>query len=194
MSRETKLLDIYEDYRSDPAFAHLRSYTSGIRLVPGEGTVTPIVLVIGEAPGATENTHVRPFVGAAGKVLRAMMAQVGLSLDNTFITNVVKYRPPGNRKPTNREIEASRPYIRREWRTIGRPPIILTAGATALFAILDRPSAMGKTAGSPQLLRDERTWLYPMFHPSYVLHNERFRPEYIKQWNNFFHWLEEFRG
>lgn len=189
MSRETKLIDLYEEYGEDPAFEHLRTYTSGIRLVAGEGDTHPRVLVVGEAPGAVENTRGRPFVGASGRVIRELMAQCGLDRSNAFITNVVKYRPPGNRVPTTEEIETSRPYLRREWKILGRPQVILTAGATALTAILSSYTAMGKVAGIPRLLPDGKTWLYPMFHPAFALRNKRFRPEFTRQWNEFNEWL-----
>lgn len=193
MSRAMKLLNLYEEYREDPAFEHLRSWTSGIKLVQGEGTTAPKAMLLGEAPGATENTLGRPFVGPAGRVLRSLMAQVGLTTDNSYITNAVKYRPPGNRPPTPAEIEASRPYIRREWKIIGRPRIIITLGATALFAILGQSQAVSKVAGDPQAL-DEKTWLYPMFHPSYALRNPRFKPEIVRQWNDLLDWMERNNG
>lgn len=200
MSRQAKLIDLYEEYSEDPAFKHLRVYTSGIKLVPGEGSTAPRVMVIGEAPGATENSRGRPFVGASGRVIREMIAQCGLSTiewypngirkdANAFITNVVKYRPPGNRTPTPEEIEASRPYLRKEWKIIGRPRVILTAGVTALMAILSHREAMGKVAGVPQLLPDNRTWLYPMYHPAFPLRDKRFRPEFAQHWNDFNDWL-----
>lgn len=206
MSREAQLIDLYEECREDPdpALEFLRSYTTGVRLVPGEGSVRPRVFIIGEAPGATENLRVRPFVGASGRVLRDLMAQCHLHTDefyeggtglrrdsNTFITNAIKYRPPGNRTPTEAEIEASRPYLRREWKILGAPPVIVTAGSVALFAILSRRSAVGKMAGVPQLLPDDKTWLYPMFHPSFALQNKRFRPVIAEQWNEFSGWLTE---
>lgn len=191
--RRTGLLDLYESYREDPAFEHLRSYTSNIRLVEGEGSVCPRILVVGEAPGATENVQGRPFVGASGRVIRSMMAQIGLSEKSWFITNVVKYRPPGNRAPTPEEIEASRPYLRREWKILGRPKVIVTAGATALTAILSCREPMGRVAGVPHALPDGKTWLYPMFHPAFALRDRRFRPEFTRHWEEFSRWLDEMK-
>lgn len=208
MSREAQLIDLYEQYRSDPhsALEYLRSYTSGVRLVPGEGSVRPRVLIIGEAPGAVENNKGRPFVGASGRVLRDLMDQcslhtteyyeggTGIRKDaNTYITNSVKYRPPGNRTPTQEEIDASRSYLRAEWKILGRPPVILTLGAPALFAILSRRASVGKAAGVPVLLPDEKTWLYPMFHPSFALQHKPLRPVIAAQWNEFHTWLGETR-
>jgi len=102
--------DIYEDIREDPLFEHLR--TAHIRLVPGIGSQSATYLLVGEAPGATENTKGRPFCGASGRVLDQLMGVAGISVTetigqdgirrdaNAWLTNVVKYRPPGNRTPT----------------------------------------------------------------------------------------------
>lgn len=208
MSREARLIDLYEQYRSDPhpALERLRSYSPGVRLVPGEGSVRPRALIVGEAPGAYENTHGRPFIGASGRVLRVLMNQCGLYTTehyeggagirkdaNTYITNSVKYRPPGNRTPTDEEIDASRSYLRAEWKILGRPPVILTAGAPALYAILSRRAAVGKAAGVPVLLPDDKTWLYPMFHPSFALQHKTLRPAIAAQWNDFHDWLIEMK-
>ena len=82
--------------------------------VPGEGSLEPKVFFIGEAPGRSEDKQGKPFVGAAGRVLTELLNSIGLSREEVYITNVVKCRPPGNREPTEAEIEACAPYLIRQ--------------------------------------------------------------------------------
>jgi uracil-DNA glycosylase len=179
------LADIYEDYRADRSFDHLR--TPGIVLVPGEGSSRPAVLIVGEAPGATENTERRPFVGASGRVLRSLITDVaGLRPDEYFITNTVKYRPPGNRTPTRSEMSASIPYLRREWATLGRPRIIVAVGGTALSALKPVHAKIGTLSHAGRAFPlAAGVELWPMIHPAFGLRNPNARPEMEKHWDAF---------
>jgi uracil-DNA glycosylase family 4 len=176
------LADVYEAYRSDRRFDHLR--TEGIVLVPGEGSSRPKVLIVGEAPGATENTQRRPFVGASGRVLRSLIEDSAeLESQQYFITNTVKYRPPGNRLPTRDEIEASKPYLRQEWSALGGPSIIVAVGAAALLALKPPQSKINTLshAGVPVSLTNGAA-LWPMIHPAYGLRNPNVRPDMEAHW------------
>ncbi len=98
--------------------------------VPGEGPLDTRVMVVGEAPGRKEDERGRPFVGPAGKLLDKLLELAGLKRSQVYITNVVKCRPPGNRDPTDEEIEACLPYLLRQIRLI-KPRLIIAVGRHA---------------------------------------------------------------
>lgn len=202
----TDLVDVYDEYRTDPAFDLLRRPGAGIRLVGGEGAERgALAMVVGEAPGATENTQGRPFVGASGRVLRQCMELAGLRVDgerivsgndrpaNAFITNVVKYRPPGNRTPLLPEIAASLPYLRQEWAAIGRPRTIVACGGVAKIAFLPEAGAVTQLIGRPHELADGRTTLWVMYHPSFILRqkSDTVREAYESNWEVLGKWLAQ---
>jgi len=187
------LPDIYDAYRGDRRFDHLR--TQGIVLVPGEGSSRPNVFIVGEAPGAMENTHKRPFVGASGAVLRSLIKDsAGLEEHDWFITNVVKYRPPGNRTPEPEEVAASVPYLRREYSALGSPAVLVAIGGTAFDALWPsgwaRHGGILKYAGRPQSLPNGKA-LWPMIHPAYGLRNAAARPTMEEHWTQFGIWYRE---
>ena len=135
--------DVWEDYVADPAFATLRR--PGIRLVPGRGqTSHPRAMLVGEAPGALENLHGRPFIGPWGILLGRMMQVAGLSWADVYATQVVKYWPPldnGSHRPSEDVIVAGASYLRREYAAV-QPDCIVAIGAVAhsvlvlIYAIL----------------------------------------------------------
>jgi DNA polymerase len=184
------LPEVYEDYRSDPAFDHLR--TDSIILVPGEGSPRPRIFIVGEAPGAYENTMKRPFVGASGIALRSLMEDTaGLDAVDWFLTNTVKYRPPGNRTPTPEEIEASKPYLRAEYAAVGSPPVLVAVGNPARQALAPHLEAgIRGLAGKPYGLAAGR-FLWPMVHPRYALTNRGYRPTMEEHWEAFGNWFRE---
>jgi uracil-DNA glycosylase family 4 len=103
--------------------------------VPGEGSPVTELMFIGEAPGRFEDHHGKPFVGSAGKILESALMKVNIPRSRIFITNVVKCRPPGNRKPKHKEIEACRQYLNRQISLIN-PKIICILGSTAYSSLL----------------------------------------------------------
>jgi DNA polymerase len=144
--------------------------------VPGEGVARPLVMVIGEGPGADEDASGRPFVGRAGKLLDDMLAsrgQIGLYRDkNCFIANVVKCRPPGNRDPLPEETAACAPFLARQIRLL-KPLIILTVGRVPTQRLLDTDTGIGKLRGR---FHDYRGIpLLPTYHPSALLRNEELK-------------------
>jgi DNA polymerase len=129
-SRKDALLSLYREYGRDPAFDHLRAY--GSNLVGGCGPLTAKIMLIGEAPGKTEDNELTPFVGKAGKILEeVLLPAAGLKREQVFITNTVKYRPPDNRTPTPAEVEASKSYVGRELLIIN-PDITVLMGRPTL--------------------------------------------------------------
>jgi DNA polymerase len=141
--------------------------------VPGEGVERPLVMVIGEGPGADEDAAGRPFVGRAGKLLDDMLAsrgQIGLYRDkNCFIANVVKCRPPENRDPLPEEAAACASFLARQIALL-KPLIILTVGRVPTQKLLDTEEGIGRLRG--RFHDYQGIPLLPTYHPSALLRNE----------------------
>jgi DNA polymerase len=140
-------------------------------LVPGEGSATAKVVLVGEAPGAREDESGRPFVGGAGKLLDRLLEEAGLDREDVFITNVVKARPPGNRDPKADEIAHHLPWLEAQLAAI-RPRLLVPLGRHALVRFA--PGAKITQAHGRVIERDGRT-LFPMFHPAAALRNPKLR-------------------
>ena len=136
--------------------------------VPGEGPVRAAILLVGEAPGRDEDASGQPFVGRAGRVLDSALAAAQLPRDSVFITNVVKCRPPGNRRPKPDEVAACRPYLVGQIAFV-RPRAIVTLGATALRALLGPGHELKESRGKP--LRFGGIPVVATYHPAGVLYN-----------------------
>jgi uracil-DNA glycosylase len=141
-------------------------------LVPGEGSATADVVVVGEAPGANEDREGRPFVGRAGKLLDELLAEAGLRREEVFITNVLKARPPRNRDPRADEVAHHLPWLQAQLDVI-RPRLIVPVGRHALKRFA--PDAKIGDVHGRVLERDERA-LFPMYHPAAAMHNQRLLP------------------
>jgi DNA polymerase len=143
--------------------------------VPGEGAARPLLLVVGEGPGADEDATGRPFVGRAGQLLDKMLASIGLSREtNCFIANVVKCRPPHNRDPDPAEIAACRPFLNRQIELL-RPKAILCAGRFAAQTLLATTEGIGKLRGrffGSGTGDGAEIPLLPTYHPSALLRDE----------------------
>jgi DNA polymerase len=149
--------------------------------VPGEGDVNTSLMFIGEAPGYWEDVKGRPFVGAAGKLLDALLSGISLSRDAVYITNVVKCRPPQNRDPLPIEVETCTPYLNRQIRIL-QPKIIVTLGRHATSYVLskagiERAEGITKLRGKVYSLKlfGMSVSVLPMFHPAAVLHNPKYK-------------------
>jgi DNA polymerase len=144
--------------------------------VPGEGTARPLVLVVGEGPGADEDASGRPFVGRAGRLLDDMLAsrgQIGLYRDkNCFIANVVKCRPPENRDPLPGETAACLPFLARQIALL-KPAVILAAGRISAQTLLRTEDGIGKLRG--RFFEYGGIPLLPTYHPSALLRNEELK-------------------
>lgn len=113
---------------------------------------------------------------------------------NCWLTNVVKYRPPGNRTPTIKEIKSVRRLLRMEWEAIGKPMIIVAVGKVALHAVLGKPMSILSSAGQPlsRINREQQPMvIWPMVHPSFALREENaaMRPLIEKDWHKLHVWL-----
>lgn len=103
--------------------------------VPGEGSASARVVFVGEAPGRFEDVQGKPFVGPAGKILEAALLNAKISRSQVFITNIVKCRPPGNRRPKRDEIIMCNDYLNKQISVIN-PKIVCILGATAYSSLL----------------------------------------------------------
>ena len=143
--------------------------------VIGRGNPQASILIVGEAPGQNEDETGLPFVGRSGKLLDKILESVDLSAEtDVFIANVIKCRPPKNRPPTAKEIEACKPYLLEQIRILD-PKIILLTGATALKGLLSDKRPISKIRG--QWIEWEGRLCMPIFHPSYLLRNPSREPE-----------------
>jgi len=135
--------------------------------VPGEGSTSADLMLIGEGPGFHEDRHGKPFVGPAGQFLNELLASIGLLRRDVFITNMVKCRPPGNRDPYPGEIEACSKYLDAQIKLI-RPKVIGLLGRHALAKWFPGES-IGKVRA--KVRRVDGTVFFPMYHPAAALHN-----------------------
>jgi uracil-DNA glycosylase len=137
-----------------------------------DGNPMAPVMIIGEAPGADEDRIGRPFVGRAGQLLDRMLAAIGLDRSGVLITNVVYWRPPGNRTPTAAEIASCLPFAFRLI-ALAHPKILVLSGGTAAGALLPQGQGITRLRGRwfdlavPGL--EEPVPTLPMFHPSFLL-------------------------
>ena len=143
-------------------------------VVVSRGNPQARLLLIGEAPGAQEDAQGEPFVGKAGQLLDRMLESVGLdSRRDAYICNVIKCRPPDNRRPAPEEMAACRPWLLEQIALVDAP-LILLAGATALEGVLGIRGGITKLrgqwrSGEGEVLAGRS--LMPIFHPSYLLRN-----------------------
>ena len=148
--------------------------------VPGEGNPESPVMFIGEAPGQSEDIKGKPFVGAAGKFLETLLSKIGLSRDDVFICNIVKCRPPRNRKPMPNEIQTCTPYLDRQIKII-KPHFIVTLGnySTAyIFSKANLPfSGITQARGKfyQATILDMQITIFPTFHPAAALYNAKYK-------------------
>ncbi len=140
--------------------------------VPGEGNAQARMVLVGEGPGATEDATGRPFVGQAGKLLEGILDAIEVPRDSVYITNIVKCRPPQNRKPLPDEIAACIPYLRRQLELI-RPKVIVALGGTAGEALLGVRKGLGELRGKVHTYNG--TPLIVTYHPAALLRNPNWK-------------------
>ena len=144
-------------------------------MVFGDGDPNADVMIIGEAPGAEEDRKGAPFVGASGHLLGRMLAAIGLTRESVYITNVLFWRPPGNRNPTSAEVATCLPFVQRHIELVS-PKVLVFVGGAAAKTLLDRtegimrlrgkwyeyqiPTDAGEAVSIPALA---------MLHPAYLL-------------------------
>ena len=134
-------------------------------MVPGHGSPMARVVVIGEAPGASEDRAGKPFVGRAGRLLDEVLERAGLPREEVWVTNVVKARPPANRDPRPAEVEHCRPWLQAELELL-RPWLVVPLGRHALGRFA---SGVKITEVAGTLLERDGRRLFPLLHPAAAL-------------------------
>ncbi len=138
----------------------------------GAGDEQAKLVFVGEAPGADEDKQGEPFVGRAGQKLTQIIAAMGLSREEVYITNVLKCRPPGNRNPLPEEIQACEPYLIAQLRLI-KPKVICTLGGFASQTLLRTDQRISRLRGRFHTYQGIK--LMPTYHPAFLLRNAKFK-------------------
>jgi len=149
-------------------------------VVVGKGNLNAKILFVGEAPGANEDLQGLPFVGAAGKNLDKLLDSVGLSLEDIYVANILKCRPPENRDPNKEEIRAHTPWLLKQIKDM-KPKVVCSLGnyATKFFLASGNVELMDKQKGITQVhgkvhkikMDDLEFLLIPLFHPAAIIYN-----------------------
>ncbi|HKF61191.1 MAG TPA: uracil-DNA glycosylase [Dongiaceae bacterium] len=141
-------------------------------LVFADGNPAARIMFVGEAPGADEDRAGKPFVGVSGQLLDRMLAWIGLDRTRFYITNIIFWRPPGNRTPTSDEVAACMPFVLRHIELVA-PAILVPVGGPSTEALLQRRDGISKLHGrwfefqTPGLERPIPA--FPIFHPAFLL-------------------------
>ena len=143
-------------------------------VVIGVGNRNADVMFIGEGPGEQEDLKGEPFVGAAGRLLDEMMAIIDLNRENTYIANIVKCRPPGNRDPQDDEQDACIGYLMNQISLV-KPKIIICLGRVAAKKLIDPEFRITRQHGTWEKNAD--IWMSAIYHPSALLRDLSKRPE-----------------
>jgi DNA polymerase len=140
--------------------------------VPGEGNPRADLVLVGEGPGATEDATGRPFVGQAGQLLDSILDAIEVPRNSVYITNIVKCRPPQNRKPLPDEIAACIPYLHRQLELL-QPKVIVAMGGTAGESLLGVRKSLGELRGKVHTFNGIP--LVVTYHPAALLRNPNWK-------------------
>jgi uracil-DNA glycosylase len=175
MSPPDSLDSLHEDIRTHSGCGFEICETA-TNIVPGEGSHTAEIMLVGEAPGAREDELGRPFVGRSGLLLDELLAEAGLARSDVFITNVVKARPPGNRDPRADEVAHHLPWLEQQLALI-RPHVVIPVGRHAL-AHFAKGHKITEVHGV-LLMAGERQ-LVPWLHPAAALRSPALRETLVQ--------------
>ncbi len=139
-------------------------------IVFSDGNPKSKIMLVGEAPGANEDKEGLPFVGRAGILLNKMLASIDLDRDKVYISNIVNYRPPENRKPNDEEIERYLPFITKHIEIIN-PKILVLLGSTAMSALIGNNEVISKARGKwiEKKFGSCKTSIIITFHPAFLM-------------------------
>jgi len=140
------------------------------KMVFSDGNINSKIMLVGEGPGAQEDRMGLPFVGAAGKLLDKMLNAINLNRTKVYISNVVNYRPPNNRRPTDEEIEKYLPFLKLHIEII-EPKILILLGSTAMQAISGKGKIISKTRGKWFKIKMDgcEPEIIVTFHPAFLI-------------------------
>ncbi|MEK6927949.1 MAG: uracil-DNA glycosylase [Nanoarchaeota archaeon] len=178
-------IELMKNVEEECRKAEMLLKSGATNLVFGKGSVDAEILFCGEAPGAKEDLQGMPFVGAAGKNLDKLLGKVGLSLNEVYVANVLKYRPPENRAPLDAEIVEHSVWLARQIEVM-KPKVVCSLGnyATKLFLSGFNVEGMKEQLGITELhgKAREMEWrglkftLIPLFHPAAIIYNQKLLP------------------
>ena len=153
---------------------------AAINTVVGDGNENANIMLIGEAPGAEEDKIGKPFVGAAGILLNKMLNAIDLKREDIYITNIIPWRPPNNRTPTNDEILQCLPFVQKIIEIV-KPNLILLLGATSAKAILNSNLSIAKLRGEwheyQSINHKEKVNCLVTYHPAFLLRSPNYKKE-----------------
>ena len=143
---------------------------SATNIVFGDGNISSKIMFIGEGPGAQEDAEGIPFVGRAGKLLDKMLESIKLNRSKIYISNVVNYRPPLNRRPTEIEIKRYLPFLKEHIEIIN-PKILVLLGSTALNTLIGNEVVISKARGKwiQRKIGLANPWIIASFHPAFLM-------------------------
>ena len=178
--------ELLYDLQQKTVEADLPLKESAANIVFGKGNPEAEIMFIGEAPGDNEDKQGLPFVGSAGKNLDALLRLIGLTIDDVYIANILKYRPPKNRNPSMDEIRSHTPYLVEQIKVIS-PKVICTLGNFSTKFVLANmmPEKMKNIGGITSLhgnvksvqIKDKVVKVMPSYHPAAMLYNPNLRPK-----------------
>ncbi|CAM4456547.1 MAG: hypothetical protein LEGION0398_MBIBDBAK_00803 [Legionellaceae bacterium] len=169
---ETPLLDsndAWNKLENDvKACTRCELYKTRKNSVLGSGNQQAKLMIIGEAPGASEDQQGLPFVGRAGQLLTAMLQAIGIKREDIYITNILKSRPPNNRDPRVDEVTACTPFLLQQLELVS-PKLILALGRISAHFLLKTDTSLGNLRGRFFEYEYKKTPLLATYHPAYLL-------------------------
>jgi uracil-DNA glycosylase len=147
-------------------------------LVFSDGNPEADIMFVGEAPGADEDRQGKPFVGVSGQLLDRMLTAIGLDRESIYISNILPWRPPGNRKPSPAEVMSCLPFIARHIELI-KPKVLILVGGTSASNLLDTKEGITRLRGRWVTYKagDQEIPTMPIFHPAYLLRQPALKRE-----------------
>jgi len=169
-SSGTKLQKLKSLKKSIQLIKNCELKKNATNLVFGDGNIDAKIMIIGEGPGAQEDALGKPFVGRAGKLLDKMLESIHLNRTKVYISNVVNYRPPANRRPTEVEIARYLPYLKSHIE-IMNPKILILLGSTALNSIIGNATVISRARGKwiQKEIGTVKPWIIASFHPAFLM-------------------------
>ena len=168
LNKKQNLLSLLKDRIKSIRNCELKK--NATNLVFSDGNALAKIMIIGEGPGANEDKEGKPFVGRAGKLLDKMLESIKLNRKNVYISNVVNFRPPENRRPTDEEISRYLPFLEKHIEIIN-PKILLLLGSTALNAVIGNELVISKARGKwiNKKIGNIETNVIASFHPAFLM-------------------------
>ena len=181
-----KSIEDLKSYIKNSEICNLKK--AAINTVVGDGNENANIMLIGEAPGAEEDKIGKPFVGAAGILLNKMLNAIDLKREDIYITNIIPWRPPNNRTPTNDEILQCLPFVQKIIEIV-KPNMILLLGATSAKAILNSNLSIAKLRGEwheyQSINHKEKVNCLVTYHPAFLLRSPNYKKESWKDLQEF---------